>query len=278
MSAATAFDYLLDALRDHGSTVRETGDGRAMATCPSHEDRNPSLSIGPRSDGKGVVLRCHAGCDYRDVLAALDMHPRDLFDEEGIRAIFAPSRTYGYSDGRRVHRKPDKTFPQSGNTRGSALFGADRIGDAPVIFWPEGEKDVEAIEAAGGFAVCSAMGAGKAHLADPEPVRGRHVVVVADRDEPGYRHAAQVAQIVRPIAASVSIVEAATGKDAADHIAAGRSLDEFVPVPEAEPVDGANCSMRSSSSRVRSWRSGARTTWLCSCCGRCTRGLSTRST
>ena len=41
-----------------------------MARCPAHEDREPSLSIADGKDGK-VLVRCHAGCDQRDVIAAL---------------------------------------------------------------------------------------------------------------------------------------------------------------------------------------------------------------
>jgi putative DNA primase/helicase len=41
-----------------------------MARCPVHEDRSPSLSITTGKDGK-VLVRCHAGCDQRDLIAAL---------------------------------------------------------------------------------------------------------------------------------------------------------------------------------------------------------------
>lgn len=41
-----------------------------MARCPAHDDRSPSLSIADAGDGK-VLVRCHAGCDQRDVIAAL---------------------------------------------------------------------------------------------------------------------------------------------------------------------------------------------------------------
>ena len=55
-----------------------------------------------------------------------------------------------------------------------------------------------------------------------------------DKDERGYNHARDIAEILRPIAASVVIVEAALGKDVADHIAAGYALDELVDA-EIEP-------------------------------------------
>lgn len=43
---------------------------RWMARCPVHDDRRPSLSISAGRDGK-VLVHCHAGCDQRDVIAAL---------------------------------------------------------------------------------------------------------------------------------------------------------------------------------------------------------------
>jgi len=41
-----------------------------MACCPAHDDRKPSLSISTGKEGK-VLVRCHAGCEQRDVIAAL---------------------------------------------------------------------------------------------------------------------------------------------------------------------------------------------------------------
>lgn len=54
--------------------ARALGGHRAgatwMARCPVHEDRSPSLSISVGGGGK-VLVRCHAGCDQRDLIAAL---------------------------------------------------------------------------------------------------------------------------------------------------------------------------------------------------------------
>ena len=54
---------------------RKVGQGWT-ARCPAHDDREPSLSIRD-TDGK-VLVRCHAGCDQRDVIAALKA--RGLWD------------------------------------------------------------------------------------------------------------------------------------------------------------------------------------------------------
>ena len=237
---------VIDALRANGRNVVERGT-QASAQCPAHDDGNPSLSIRQRDDGNGVLVHCHAGCDHRDVLAAIGLTAGDLFDEPRLRDAYRDSATYAYPDGRKVHRKPGKSFPQSGNTKGRALFGADRIGDACLVYVVEGEKDCLAIEGMGGTAVCSAMGAGKAKLADWSPLADLDVIVVADRDEPGRRHAADVRALLAGVAKSVTVAQSAEGKDAADHIAAGYGLHEFVsvvghpdddiPLPDEPPRD-----------------------------------------
>jgi hypothetical protein len=233
----SAYLSVIDALRANGRNVIERGI-QASAQCPAHDDGNPSLSIRQRDDGNGVLVHCHAGCETRDVLAAIGLTVGDLFDAPRLRDAYRDSATYAYPDGRRVHRKPGKSFPQSGNTKGRALFGADRIGDACLVYVVEGEKDCLAIEGVGGTAVCSAMGSGKARLADWTPLRDLDVAVVADRDEPGRRHAQDVRKLLAGIAKSVTVVQAKAGKDAADHIAAGYGLHEFAPVGSADTAHG----------------------------------------
>ena len=61
---------------------RKAGRGW-MARCPAHGDREPSLSI-READGK-VLVRCHAGCDQRDVIAALK--ERGLWDGKATSHI-----------------------------------------------------------------------------------------------------------------------------------------------------------------------------------------------
>jgi hypothetical protein len=53
-----------------------------MARCPAHDDSSPSLAISAGSKGR-VLVRCHAGCDQRDVIAALI--ERGLWDRTGKR-------------------------------------------------------------------------------------------------------------------------------------------------------------------------------------------------
>ena len=71
----TSTEKLLDRLRG----VKHTGNGRWIARCPAHQDRSPSLSIRETADGR-VLLHDFGGCPTGDVLAALGLELRDLFD------------------------------------------------------------------------------------------------------------------------------------------------------------------------------------------------------
>jgi putative DNA primase/helicase len=55
---------LLERLKD----ASRSGDGWT-ARCPAHDDRHNSLSVHHR-DGCWL-LKCHAGCDWRAIVAAL---------------------------------------------------------------------------------------------------------------------------------------------------------------------------------------------------------------
>jgi 5S rRNA maturation endonuclease (ribonuclease M5) len=221
-----AYHRFVDALQANGRNVIDRGD-KATAQCPAHDDNRASLSVGPRNDGNGVVVYCHAGCQTTDILAAIGLPISDLFDDPKMRAAYNGHTVYDYPGGRKVHRDPGKKFWQDGNKSDRTLFHADRIGAAELVYVVEGEKDVLAAESVGAVAVCSAMGAGKANQFDWSPLRGKHVIIVADKDKAGRAHANQIVGLLEG-ARSVRVAEAAAGKDVGDHVAGGYGLDELV--------------------------------------------------
>lgn len=116
---------------------------------------------------------------------------------------------------------------------------AQAIADGEEIFLVEGEKDVERARRAGLVATCNAMGAGAFRRAHARQLAGAaRVVIVADRDEAGYRHAADVKRLLIGLVREVVVVEAATGKDLTDHFDLGHDSDELVPVTDAQLEQG----------------------------------------
>ena len=212
----TARDRVLDALTAAGCKV---SNGGSSSTCPAHEDHAPSVSIGNRRDGDGVLIKCHAGCSTTDVLAALGMTDADLFDEAREKSTKAQVvARYDYTDEagvllyQKVRFEP-KTFRQrrpEGNGWSWSLADARRVlyrlpevlaaiaADAPV-FVCEGEKDADALRAAGMTATTWTEGAWKPDQAPKwradytEALRDARVAVVGDRDDPGRHTAATIA-------------------------------------------------------------------------------------
>jgi len=99
-----------------------------------------------------------------------------------------------------------------------------------VVTIAGGEKDVDALNAAGLVATCSPFGEmnwpEKAEFTDP--FLGKQITIVADRDETGYLAAAKLATYFARIAATLRVVEVREGKDAFDHLEAGYGLDDFL--------------------------------------------------
>jgi hypothetical protein len=90
---------------------------------------------------------------------------------------------------------------------------------------------VHAIEDAGAVATCNPTGAGKWRDEFTELIaHAPSVRVIADRDEEGRRHAAAVASsLFRAGVADVVTLEPAVGKDAAEHLTGGQTLEDLVP-------------------------------------------------
>jgi 5S rRNA maturation endonuclease (ribonuclease M5) len=236
-----------------GCDLRRSGAGWS-GRCPAHEDGKASLSVGVNKSGD-VVLCCHAGCATKAVLEALGLDWGDLF-EDGDSKYWTPggpaSAVYAYADEQgallyEVCRTADKQFrvrrPDPTATRGYAwnLDGTrrvlyllpnvrDAIKSGQTIYIAEGEKDADALVKAGAVATCNPFGAGKWRDEYTDSLRGADaVVVVADRDDAGRRHARQVERSLRLAGTTkVSLVEAVHGKDASDHLKAGGSLADFV--------------------------------------------------
>lgn len=229
-------------------------DDTISALCPGHEDNTASLSLREGDAGKALLF-CHAGCDIRDVVEALDLSMSDLFQGSDSGAVVA---TYVYQDEEgqplyRVMRLSPKGFYQErwtedGWTMGLAetrrvLYHLPELvaaGHDTTVYLCEGEKDVDALRRLGLLATTLLGGAGKWREEYSDVFRGRAVSIVADADDPGREGAAKVRAALDGVAASVEVLYPAYGKDVSDHLNSGLELgdllvdngglDEFAPM------------------------------------------------
>ena len=259
-----------------GQSFKPNGRGEAVARCRFHSDRNPSFSVNLNNG----LWFCHAGCgggsifDFEMRLAnctfpearrrilesvgAIVMHERQLIenysytDEQNV-PLFEVLRYEQISpDGDRLkeflQRRPDGRGGWIWNLDGvrRVLYRLPEVIAAESVLDVEGEKDVEAARKLGFTATCNSGGAGKWRDEYSETLRGKHVPIIADRDEPGRKHAQQVATSLQGKAATVKVLELPSAKDLSEwveHSGTREALLELIrnaPEWKLEAVPSAN--------------------------------------
>ena len=240
----------------------ECGGGRSFSV-----DTEKGLFCCHRCDAKGSpwTFLERKGLSPSSIRSALMEHQRGGAARASRRTKSKPDlgpivKTYDYVDERgaflfQVTRHDPKDFRQ--RHRGldgkwindivgvrRVLYGLPGLIDAVKAGWTiyivEGEKDADAINGldSGGefYATTASMGAAAKWLPEYTPfLAGANVVIVADKADKGdvgVKRALDVRFHLLPVAKSVRIVLAKTGKDAFDHIGAGHPLADFVEMPE----------------------------------------------
>ena len=80
-----------NTLLSHLTGVKETGAGRYLACCPAHLDKNPSLAVREKDDGR-ILVKCFAGCSVEEVLDAVGLEFDALYPEKLIGHCLHPER------------------------------------------------------------------------------------------------------------------------------------------------------------------------------------------
>lgn len=198
--------------------VKRCSDGQYMARCPCHDDKKQSLSIGRGQ--KGVVLKCQAGCDTRDIIARVGLKPRDLFYDsqekpQGKRQIVA---TYDYPGGVQKIRYSDKSFSwRQPDGKGGwiysrkgikhSLYISGELSDGIAVV--EGEKDADNLHRLGWDAVSGADGAGPGKWKPEytEQLKGLSVCIFQDNDDVGKAYAQETAAALHNVCKSVYLFD-----------------------------------------------------------------------
>jgi hypothetical protein len=242
-----------------GHEARRSG-GQYEAICPAHEDRKASLSVKEGDDGK-ILVKCFAGCETEDVVAALGLRMADLFpDRDGRPGSSCADRivtTYDYRDEsgnllfQTVRLRDPKDFRQRrpdglggwvwnlDNTR-RVLYRLLELWDADPTAWvflPEGEKDCDRLVGLGLVVTCNPMGAGKWKDDYADALAARRCCILPDNDEPGRHHAETVAaSLTRHGATEVKVLTLPglpDKGDVSDWLNAGHTAAELLDLVEA---------------------------------------------
>lgn len=205
--------------------VTKSGDNWS-AKCPAHDDRMSSLSLKvAESDGR-LLMKCHAGCKFGDIISALGLQAKSFFQNSKGAVTIVETESYSYRDAngkllyQAVRREPKGFRQRRPDGNGGWIWNLQNVervlyrypelleaDEKRVVFVVEGEKDVETLAGLGMVATCNPGGAGKWREDFSEALAGRTVVVIPDNDEAGITHAEQVAESVQRYAAQVKLIK-----------------------------------------------------------------------
>jgi hypothetical protein len=235
--------------------VGKSGGGW-IARCPAHDDRKASLSISLDDCATKILIHCHAGCALEEICRAVRIEVRDLFLDGGRETRYSAvaKKTvarYDYSDekgtllfqvcglepkGFRQHRPEGQggwIYNLDGTRR--VLYRLSEVLTADQVLIVEGEKDVETARSLRLIATCNPGGAGKWRKEYSDTLAGKGIVIIPDSDEPGRKHAQQIASSVVGKARSLKILELPGAKDLSEWVDRGGTNEKLRDFIEGAP-------------------------------------------
>ncbi len=257
MTAEHPFDRVLDALREFGAKVIIEKDGKARATCPTHNDRNPSLSI-TRSD-RTVALDRHVGCAGGTIISALGLAWRDLFLDWVRTSRRREVAAYNYFDdngtlvAQKVRYEPKAFRWRRPDGAGGWIYRLDDVRPGlyreqellgqPARFLVEGEKAAERLGALGLPATCPPHGAPRWDQVWTYALTAEAAVITifADNDWAGLQRTGDAAQSIHRHAPDVTVKVVRLpglppGGDVVDWLDQGHTQDELFAVVSNTPL------------------------------------------
>ncbi len=243
------------------SSFKESGNGQAQALCPEHDDHHPSLSI----DLKTGLFKCF-GCDFEGDVFTFHRRKHNLSFREAVKELAAfagiaePQKKtivkgYDYTDARgnlifQVVRYEPKGFAQrQPDGKGGWIYNLKDVTTVPynlpevikaeTVFITEGEKDVETLRQIGLVATTNPQGARKWREHFNRYFADKHVVILPDNDEPGRKHAEDVAGNLKGSTRSIKVVDLPglpDKGDVSDWIATGGTKDDLLALVQDCPV------------------------------------------
>ena len=217
-------------LQSIGVNIGQERNGKLMVSCPLHEDKTPSCSI---DIGKGL-WKCFS-CDQGGTVIDMQMRVAGMSCKDAMFALAERANiplddkphkadTYIYRDAYgkdvmrvdRIEAGRKKKFRQyvvdaEGKERNGldgvarSLYRLERWHAKKQIAVCEGEKCVHALEHIGFDATTNPGGSGGWLAAYAESLKGKHVEIWPDRDEPGEKWCAVVMESLKGKCAALKV-------------------------------------------------------------------------
>lgn len=233
---------------DLAGKAPKDGQGWITVRCPCHDDRHPSLGI-KLTDDNELLVKCHAGCDEIDIREALGLaEVYNYYDEDGTR--WGQEVKLATGNGKRFFvRRPDPRGGWINNWRGMrrTLWNLPVLLNNKPSTWiavVEGPKDASNLSAQRLLATTNPGGAGKWRPEYSETLRNRLVFIIPDNDEPGRKHAEEVARSLRGVAKRIRIVQLpdlGEGEDVSDWLERGGMREQLIDLvrqaPDYQPTE-----------------------------------------
>lgn len=251
-----------DEILAHFQIQKRYGD-KAQARCPCHDDKQASLTI--TKGRRSVLLHCHAGCNFEDIIQKVGLKKQDLYFEER-----PPGSSWrAYVEGRE-HKRIEAVYNYVSAINGEYTFTKIRMQDKRMIygvlcnarftyglmgkhrkdlksvygnlkglnkaiaenrpvFIPEGEKDVDTLTKRD-YTALTYGGSGDWQSEFATLFKGAEVYILADNDEPGRKVANAILTDLKGIAKSAKVIVPVPDipkADISDYFAAGHSNEDF---------------------------------------------------
>jgi 5S rRNA maturation endonuclease (ribonuclease M5) len=250
----TRFETVLQGIAWNGS--------QGTARCPFHADHRPSLSV----NAELGLFYCH-GCKAKGTTADFERRilgirqnsagkrtPKQVLKNRPQPKTYTIEFTYPYRNANKKVifeqvrfkpktfrlRRPDGKGDWIWNFQGvkRVLYQLPEVLEAGKVYVAEGEKDADSVAALTGCAgTTNVGGAGKWREEFSRSLADKEIIILQDGDEPGMKHALEVAESVSKFARSVKLLPPfKNAKDISEWIENGGTLKQLNKIESRTPL------------------------------------------
>lgn len=172
------------------------------------------------------MLHCHAGCDTKNILAAVGLQEKDMFNNsKKEKPVVVAEYIYRDEEDKplyKVVKYQPKNFVQAKYENGEwvwkmkdvryVLYNLSNVIKSDTIYWVEGEKDADNLNKLGLVATTTVGGASNfIKRADNYMpfLSNKKVLILPDNDKPGYKYASDIENALKSIVSEIKILKLA---------------------------------------------------------------------